>query len=45
MDFLGIDDIENLQNWVSEARELKKAPSRDHELGAGKTIGLLAVRL
>ena len=41
MDFLGIDDIENLQNWVSEARDLKKAPLRDHELGAGKTIGLL----
>ena len=41
MDFLGIDDIEDLQKWVSEARDLKKAPLRDHELGAGKTIGLL----
>lgn len=41
MDFLGTDDIDNLQNWVSEARELKKTPLRDQELGSGKTIGLL----
>ncbi len=41
MDFLGFDDIDNLQDWVAEARELKTAPLQDQELGAGKTIGLL----
>ncbi len=41
MDFLGIDDIDNLQEWVSEARDLKKAPLQHQEIGAGKTIGLL----
>ena len=41
MDFLGFDDIDNVQDWVAEARELKAAPLQDQELGAGKTIGLL----
>ena len=41
MDFLGIDDIDNLQEWVAEARNIKRDPLKDHKLGAGKTIGLL----
>ena len=41
MDFLGIEDIDNLEQWVSEARDLKKAPLKDQSLGAGKTLGLL----
>ena len=41
MDFIGFDDIDNLQDWVAEARELKKSPLKDLELGRGKAIGLL----
>jgi N-succinyl-L-ornithine transcarbamylase len=41
MNFLEIDDIDNLQDWVAQARELKTEPLRDRELGEGKTIGLL----
>ena len=41
MDFLGIEDIDNLEQWVSEARDLKKTPLKDQSLGAGKTLGLL----
>ena len=41
MDFLGIDDIDNLHEWVSEARDIKRDPLRDQNLGTGKTIGLL----
>jgi len=41
MDFLGFDDIDSLKDWVAEARDLKKAPLGDHDLGTGKTIGLL----
>jgi N-succinyl-L-ornithine transcarbamylase len=41
MDYLGIDDIDNLENWVSEARGLKESPLKDQNLGAGKTLGLL----
>tara|TARA_B110001469_G_scaffold126148_1_gene143064 strand:+ start:12592 stop:13530 length:939 start_codon:yes stop_codon:yes gene_type:complete len=36
-----IDDIDDLQLWISEAKALKKNPLKDQELGKNKTIGLL----
>jgi len=39
--FLSIKDIDSLPNWVSEARTLKKNPTRFKELGKGKTICML----
>ncbi len=41
MNFLGIDDIDDLDTWVSEARKIKESPLRDQDLGAGRTLGLL----
>ena len=41
MDFLGFDDIDNLHEWVSEAREIKRDPLMNQGLGNGKTVGLL----
>ena len=36
-----IDDIDHLPSWIKEAKELKKNPLKDQELGKNKTIGLL----
>jgi N-succinyl-L-ornithine transcarbamylase len=36
-----IDDIDNLHSWIEAAKELKKNPLKDQELGKNKTIGLL----
>ena len=41
MNFLGIDDIDDLDTWVSEARKIKESPLMDKDLGAGRTLGLL----
>ncbi len=41
MDYLSINDIDNLSEWVEEAIELKKQPLKFQDLGRNKTIGLL----
>jgi N-succinyl-L-ornithine transcarbamylase len=39
--YLSIEDIDSLPEWVSEARELKADPLKHKVLGQGKTICLL----
>ncbi|UWX54606.1 acetylornithine carbamoyltransferase [Maribacter litopenaei] len=39
--YLSIKDIDNLSEWVKEARILKSQPKADKNLGANKTICLL----
>lgn len=39
--YLSVNDIDSLNDWVNEARELKKEPKKLKSLGEGKTIGLL----
>ncbi|MFC4095183.1 Rossmann-fold NAD(P)-binding domain-containing protein [Euzebyella saccharophila] len=39
--YLSVNDIDSLNDWVNEARELKKEPKKLKTLGEGKTIGLL----
>lgn len=39
--YLSINDIDSLKNWVDEGIELKKKPREHKHLGAHKTIGLL----
>lgn len=41
MNYLSINDIDDLSNWVKEAISLKKQPKKFKELGKDKTIGLL----
>ena len=41
MNYLSINDIDNLSEWVNEAITLKKNPLKDQKLGKHKTIGLL----
>jgi len=41
MNYLSINDIDVLSNWVKEAITLKKQPKKFKELGKDKTIGLL----
>lgn len=41
MNYVSVKDIDSLENWVKEARELKKDPLKHKDLGADKTIGLL----
>lgn len=41
MDYFNINDIDNLQDWIDEAIELKKKPLADKSLGEDKTICLL----
>lgn len=41
MNYLSINDIENLSSWVNEAIALKKDPCQYQDLGKNKTIGLL----
>lgn len=39
--YLSINDIDSLKNWVDEGIELKKNPREHKHLGTHKTIGLL----
>ncbi len=39
--YLSINDIDTLQDWVEEAKALKSNPKKYETLGKGKTIGLL----
>lgn len=41
MNYISVQDIDDLQNWVSEAIALKSNPLSHQSLGKGKTIGLL----
>lgn len=41
MNYLSVNDIDSLKNWVDEAKELKKDPLKFAALGKNKTIGLL----
>ncbi|RPE00227.1 N-acetylornithine carbamoyltransferase [Aureibaculum marinum] len=41
MNYLSINDIDSLPDWVNEAIEIKKNPLQYKSLGANKTIGLL----
>lgn len=39
--YLSVNNIDSLQEWVTEARALKAAPRSQIKLGKGKTLGLL----
>ncbi len=39
--YLSVNNIDSLQDWVTEARALKAAPRSQIKLGKGKTLGLL----
>ncbi len=39
--YLSVKDINSLPNWIDEAIKIKKNPTKDKELGKGKTIVLL----
>ncbi len=41
MNYLSLNDINNLSEWVQDAIELKKNPLDHQKLGKNKTIGLL----
>jgi len=41
MNYLTVNDIDNLPEWVEEARSIKQDPLKYKELGKYKTIGLL----
>jgi N-succinyl-L-ornithine transcarbamylase len=41
MNYLTLDDIDSLGQWVQEARTIKDNPLEHKNLGEGKTIGLL----
>ena len=41
MNYLSINEIDNLSEWVKEAIDLKKDPLKHQSLGKNKTIGLL----
>ncbi len=41
MNYLSINDIDNLSDWVNEAIDLKKDPYQYQSLGKNKTIGML----
>ena len=41
MNYLSINEIDNLSKWVKEAIDLKKNPLKHQGLGKNKTIGLL----
>ncbi len=41
MNYLSVKDIDSIDEWVKEARELKANPLLYKQLGADKTIGLL----
>lgn len=39
--YTSINDIDNIHNWIEEAKALKKNPLKHIELGRNKTLGLL----
>lgn len=39
--YTSINDIENINSWIEEAKELKANPLKNIELGKNKTLGLL----
>ena len=39
--YSSIKDIDSLDDWVNQARQLKKSPREFENMGKGKTIGLL----
>ena len=39
--FLNIHDVQNIDSLVDEALQYKQNPRKDHELGKGKTLGLI----
>ncbi len=41
MNYLSINSIDNISDWVLEAKNLKKEPLKFQEIGKNKTIGLL----
>ena len=41
MNFLSVNDIDALDQWVEQAREIKRSPFKDRELGKDKTLGML----
>jgi len=41
MNYLSVKDIDSMNEWVAEARELKEKPLAHSDLGKDKTIGLL----
>ena len=41
MNFLSVDDIDALDQWVAEAREIKRSPLKNKQLGRDKTLGML----
>ena len=41
MNYLSINEIDNLSDWVKEAIDLKKNPLKHQSLGKNKTIGML----
>jgi len=41
MNFLSVNDIDALDQWVAQAREIKRSPLRYRELGKDRTLGML----
>ena len=39
--YTSINDIEHIDNWIQEAKELKRKPLNNNLLGKNKTLGLL----
>ena len=39
--YTSINDIDNINSWIAEAKELKVNPLKNKELGKNKTLGLL----
>ena len=41
MNYTSINDIDNINAWIEEAKQLKANPLKHNELGKNKTLGLL----
>lgn len=39
--YTSINDIDNINTWIEEARKIKENPLKNNELGKNKTLGLL----
>ncbi|WP_343330152.1 acetylornithine carbamoyltransferase [Polaribacter staleyi] len=39
--YISISDIEHIDNWILEAKEIKRKPLSNNHLGKNKTLGLL----
>ena len=39
--YTSINDIEHIDNWILEAKEIKRKPLSNNHLGKNKTLGLL----